>query len=387
AWTLLGQIAWLRADRTEALRCLDRAIELFDSWPDTPEKAQAYAELGRLHMLNCEHAPALGATEIAAEIAERLGLVELRANALITIGMCRYQAGEPDGLVDLQEALEFCRTHQLPSLRRATQNVAYALREEGDRSRSDRLLTEGLPISAGGGSLVTGYSFEALQALFAGDWDRFLAVADAFLDSPTGEWDLQIRGVRAWMRAARGDEPGATTDLQQALSTARASGFWRLHWTALGHGALCQAVLDKRDDATAMLDELASTWRRMRTVASGEWVAAAAHAAVLLEPDAASLLRDALADAPHHTAWSRAALIATQARLDAAGGDHAAAAARLLDAADRYAGMGSETDRMVTLSAAARQLSAAGDPRAESTWADVLAFAGRNRAAGLLLDR
>ena len=99
-----------------------------------PEKAQAYAELGRLHMLNYEHVPALGATQIAAEIAERLGLVELRANALITIGMCRYQAGEPDGLVELQDALEFCRTHQLPSLRRAAQSVAIALREEGNGS-------------------------------------------------------------------------------------------------------------------------------------------------------------------------------------------------------------------------------------------------------------
>ena len=239
AWTLLGQIAWLRADRTEALRCLDRAVELFDDWPDTPEKAQAYAELGRLHMLNYEHAPALGATQIAAEIAERLGLVELRANALITIGMCRYQAGEPDGLVDLQEALEFCRTHQLPSLRRATQHVAYALREEGDPVRSEWLLNEGRPSGDA--------SFDAMQALFAGDWDRFFALADSILETPTAELDLQIRGVRGWMRALRGDETGAAQDTTQALTTARASGFWRLKWTALAHGALCEALLDKRD--------------------------------------------------------------------------------------------------------------------------------------------
>ncbi|HEV8163119.1 MAG TPA: adenylyl cyclase, partial [Actinomycetota bacterium] len=128
AWTLLGQTAWLRLDRAGALRCLDRAVELFDTCPDTPEKAQAYAELGRLHMLNYEHAPALGATQIAAEIADRLGLVELRANALITMGMCRYLAGEPRGLDDLTEALDFCRTHQLPSLRRASRTVALARR-------------------------------------------------------------------------------------------------------------------------------------------------------------------------------------------------------------------------------------------------------------------
>src|SRR5690606_9278049 len=35
AWTLLGQTAWLRQDRAEALRSLDRAVELFDACPDT----------------------------------------------------------------------------------------------------------------------------------------------------------------------------------------------------------------------------------------------------------------------------------------------------------------------------------------------------------------
>jgi len=354
AWTLLGQIAWLKADRTAALRCLDRAVELFDSWPDTPEKAQAYAELGRLHMLNYEHAPALGATQIAAEIAERLGLIELRANALITIGMCRYQAGEPDGLVDLQEALEFCRTYQLPSLRRATQNVAYALREEGDGASSDRLLNEGRSIGAGGGSLVTTYSLDAMQALFAGDWDRFLAVADAFLDTPTGEWDLQIRGIRAWMRALRGDEAAAAEDLARTLNTARSSGFWRLLWTALAHGALCEAVLDKRGDAEAMIAELVEGWQRKRTIASGEWVPAAAHAAVLLGADTAESLREALAVAPHHTAWSRAAISSVEGALATARGDAATAVRWHLDAARRYAAVGSTTDRAFALLGAAR---------------------------------
>jgi len=380
AWTLLGQIAWLKADRAAALRCLDRAIELFDSCPDTPEKAQAYAELGRLHMLNFEHSPALGATQIAAEIAERLGLVELRANALITIGMCRYQAGEPGGLVDLQEALEFCRTYHLPSLRRATQTVAYALREEGDRIGSDRLLGKN---GTNDGSGLVRYSFDAMQALFAGEWDQFFAVADALLDTPTGEWDLQIRGVRGWMRALRGDEAGAAQDVAHALTTARSSGFWRLQWTALAHGALCQAVLDKCDDGAAMLRELGDGWRRMRTIASGEWVAAAAHAAVRLGPDAALLLCEALNDSPHHTAWSRAALASVEGTLASARGEHTQAASWHLDAAERYANVGSSTDRVLALGGAVRALSdladAGADARAAAALGELAEFVSRNR--------
>ncbi|GAB3941594.1 hypothetical protein GCM10027614_27190 [Micromonospora vulcania] len=84
AWTLLGQAAWLRADRSDALACLDRAVQLFEPLADTPQKADAYAELGRLHMLNYERDPAVAAADTAAEIAERLGLTETRTNARIT---------------------------------------------------------------------------------------------------------------------------------------------------------------------------------------------------------------------------------------------------------------------------------------------------------------
>src|SRR5690606_39656214 len=54
AWTLLGQAAWVRADRNTALANLERAVALFAHLPDTPEKVDAYAELGRLHMLDYE---------------------------------------------------------------------------------------------------------------------------------------------------------------------------------------------------------------------------------------------------------------------------------------------------------------------------------------------
>jgi class 3 adenylate cyclase/tetratricopeptide (TPR) repeat protein len=344
AWTLLGQTAWLRQDRDGALRSLDRAVELFDACPDTPEKAQAYAELGRLHMLNYEHGPALGAAQVAADIAERLGLVEMRANALITIGMCRYLAGQPTGLVELRAALEFCQTQRLPSLRRAHATVADALIEEGDLAGARELAADG--------------SADAIEALYAGDFDRFLDAAEHFLATPDGNRDLRVRGARGWLRALRGDEEGAEFDATTALRTARSTGFWRPMWTALGHGAFCEAVLGRPEGTRALLFELGESWRRMRTIASGAWVAAAAHAADRV-PDAALALRDALADAPHHTAWSRAAMSCVDGTLAAARGDLVAAAMRYLDGAQRFTAVGSTTDRMLALGGVVRSLSAA----------------------------
>ena len=345
AWTLLGQTAWLRQDRAEALRSLDRAVELFDACPDTPEKAQAYAELGRLHMLNYEHGPALGAAQIAADIAERLGLVEMRANALITIGMCRYLAGQPAGLVELRAALEFCQTQRLPSLRRARAMVADALVEEGDLAAARELDASARP--------------QVIEALYAGDFDRFLDAAEHFLATPDGRRDLRVRGARGWLRALRGDDEGAESDATTALRTARSTGFWRPMWTALAHGAFCEAVLGRSTDARALLVELGESWRRMRTIASGAWVAAAAHAADRVDPEVALVLRDALGDAPHHTAWSRAAMSCVDGTLAAARGDQVAAAMRYLDGAQRFAGLGSTTDRMLALGGVVRALSTA----------------------------
>jgi hypothetical protein len=222
--------------------------------------------------------------------------------------------------------------------------VAYALREEGAAADPDE---DG--------------SAAAIGAFFEGDWDRFLTAAESFVDTPDGDRDLRVRACRAWLRALRGDGDGAHQDAARALTVARSSGFWRPTWTALAHGAFCEALLDRRSAAEDLLRELGEGWRRMRTIASGEWVAAAAHAADRVGADAALLLRDALGDAPHHTAWSRAAMSAMDGTLAAARGDYTTAAVRHLDAAERYAKMGSATDRMLALGSAVRALSAAAD--------------------------
>jgi class 3 adenylate cyclase/tetratricopeptide (TPR) repeat protein len=390
AWTVLGQASWRRADRPGALRCLDRAVELFDSWPDTPEKAQTYAELGRLHMLNFEHAPAMGATAIAVEIAERLGLTELRASARITLGMCRFQAGEPGALAELEEVLAFCRANHLPSLRRAMLTVARALREEGDRARAEQLLAEigdalaavtVLP-PASDEALPPGPSYDARLALAAGEWESFLPVADALLAEPAhggGDADPQLRAVRAWLRALSGDAEGAMADVELAVATARASGFWRLTWTALAHAALACALLDDRGRSEALLAELRESWRRMRTIAGGDWIAAAGHAVTRLGPAAALLLRDALAETPHHTAWTRAALASINGTLATGQADHRSAAASHLDAAERYAEAGSATDRAFAIAAAGAALAAAGDPRVDAVLGDARQLTAHNQ--------
>lgn len=410
AWTLLGQAAWLRADRTAALSCLDRAVELFDMLPDTAEKGDAYAELGRLHMLNYERNPAIAAASAAADIASRLGVVETQANARITVAVARYQAGDRAGLDELHAATQFCRIHQLRALPRAVQNLAYAVREEGDWIRSDALLTEGAE-TVQDGQLATGYSGEAMRAYFDGDFGRLLAAADAFVDTPTGRWDMQVRGLRSCLRVLRGEPlPGDTVaaqparpasyvphqrldalgasegdDVTQALDTARRSGFHRLHWTTLGMGGLCRALQGRHEEAAELLAELAESWSGVPALASGEWISAAAYAAALAGRDAAVQVRGMLDRVAHRTPWARAALQTVTAAVAAADGDHARAGQLYLAAAEVYAQIPDTTDRMLALALAAGALDRAGErAAAEVTLTEVRTFALRNQAPGLL---
>lgn len=390
AWTLLGQVAWLRADRMEALSCLGRAVRLFAELPDTAAKAEAYAELGRLHMLNYERDPAIAAAGAAAEIAGRLGLIEVQANARITVAVARYQAGDPGGLTALRDATDFCRDRRLLALPRAVQNLAYAVREEGDWLRSDALLGD-----AGGHALTTGYSDEAMRAYFEGDFNRLLAAADAFVDTPAGRWDMQVRGLRAWLRVLRdepvpGEQPArdaataSADDVTDALDTARRSGFHRLHWTMLSMGAFCRALQCRYDEASKLLGELADSWSAVPALASGEWVAAAAYAAALAGRDAAERLRDMLSRVGRDTPWSRAARHTVMAALAEADGDYAEAARGHLAAARVYADIPDQTDRMIALALAADALRHTDRAAAASALSEIREFARRNQAPGLL---
>jgi class 3 adenylate cyclase len=387
AWTLLGQAAWLRADRASALSCLDRAVQLFESLPDSAPKAEAFAELGRLHMLNNERDPALSAAGAAASIAERLGLVEVRANADITVATARYQAGDRAGLDGLHAAVDRCRRDKLIALPRALQNLAHAVREEGDWVRSDKLLAEASGDTAGGQTLTTGYSGEAMRAYFAGDFPALLAAADAFVDTATGRWDMQVRGLRSCLRVLRDERPArrGDDDVDAALEIGRSSGFRRLHWTTLGMSALCRALEGRLRDSPALLDELADSWCAVPALASGEWIAAAGFAAALSGRDPAVRVRGMLDRVRHETPWAQAARRTVTAAVAAADGDHDRAGQLYVAAAEIYAQIPDTTDRMLALVLAAGELAQADDrTAADDILAEITTFAHRNGAPGLL---
>jgi class 3 adenylate cyclase len=381
AWTLLGQAAWLRADRATGLASLTRAIRLFEPLPDSAEKIDAYAELARLHMLSYEFEPAIAAAGTAAAIADRLGLVEAATNAQITIATARYESGDPAGYDQLRELTQRCRANRLLALRRAIRNLAVVVQEEGDWQRSVALVAESQRLDTPGShQLTTEFAQSAMRAYFTGDFGALAAIADS------GEETLweENRDLRACMRALR-DDPGAIADADAALAAARGGGYQRHLWPTMAAAALCRALLRHYAEAARLLAELTGQWQKVTVIASGEWVSKAAHAAALTGPEPADALRTPLAELRYRTPWAEAALQVVTGAVVRDTGDPAEAGRHYLAAADRHGAIAAVTDRVLGLALAAEAFTAAGElDRAASALAEVRAFAERNSAPGLL---
>jgi len=377
AWTVLGTAALSRADRPATLAYLDRAVELFDALPDTLEKANALLALARTHMLNFELEPTILAADAAAEMAERLGLVEVHASATITVATARFVAGEPDALDQLAEIAELCRRQQLSSCRRALQNLSWAHLEEGDLEGSTRLFDElrGLALATGH-ALATNFADDVWLSMFAGDWKAAISAGASAVGQPTAEWDHVIP-QSAWLRELCGD-PVAPDEVQQAVAAAERGGFHRVLLSTLAHTALYHAVRGHRADAVAALEALEADWRNTRMIPFGEWVAAAAAAAVLLDAEDAARVRVMLKRSPRSTPWVSAAMATLEGRITGDPTCH-------VEAAEVYGRIGNASNRILALAAAARAFVARGElDRAEPHIAEVAAFAIRNGAHRLL---
>ncbi|WP_434744056.1 ATP-binding protein [Micromonospora sp. SH-82] len=391
AWTLLAIAAWSRADRPETMRCLDRAIGLYDELPDTGEKAEALLELARVRMLNAETDAACAAARSAADLAERLELREAQANARITLAVSRYLCGVPEAYGELAEVTEHCRVERLTSRRRAVHNLAWALQEEGDLAGSARLVEEERSLDpAGGHSLATSFDDQWSRSYHAGDWTTALGLADESTRRPTAEWDLHIVAVSGWMRALRtgpgdGGDPTADAHLEQALSAARRSGFHRVLHSTLAHAALCRAVQGRRVEALRLLVELDEDWRRTRMIPFAEWVPTVGHVAAVLGGEAARLLGRLLTRAPRMTPWAEAAgQVAEATRLGEAG-DRRTAGELFSRALRSYGRMADVTDLVLTSALSVPVLAAAGRPAAATAaLLRVRTFADRHDVPGLV---
>ena len=339
AETLLGQVEWYRANRDAGFAHLTRAAALLAGEPTSERKAVAYGELARLHMFAHHHTEAIDAATTALAMADELGLREVQAELMVTLGTAHYLSGQAAaGVEALEQAVDHCRQHGLRALHRAANNLAVMLQEEGELRRSYALIEESEAAGRAAGLSLTAKFTEgdlAVRAYWEGDWRKTLRIASTFLDrlNPNAPhpWECHLRGLRGMLRVLS-DKP-AQDDLDRAVLLAEQGKDPQLRRPALATVALASLVLGKRDVAEDLVDRLLADWRPEPHTASREWLPVHAEVVSQLADERLDETIGLLRGLARPTLWTRAALAFCEAadawrrrELSAAGATYAEAA-------------------------------------------------------------
>src|SRR5579872_2271501 len=258
----LAELWWLNGDRDRAVEHLGRAQGLVGGEPASAAKAYVLSEVARSRMLADEFDAQIA--QEALDLAEQLGLSEVRAHVLITAGMGRQLAGDPGGKADIERGLELARAGNfLAAAVRGYANLSTVLRVDGDLAGALRLALEADQVARRLGTRATlRWTRGGLIGLWfeLGNWDKSWPAADEFLAESAAlgphYQDTWIRVCRSWMRLARGDTEGALADQRESLISARQAKDPQVLCPALSGSAYVLAMVGRADEAQPVLSEL-----------------------------------------------------------------------------------------------------------------------------------
>jgi class 3 adenylate cyclase/predicted ATPase len=263
----LAQIAWRRGQSDGMRRHLEQAQALAGT-ERSRIRAAVLTEVSRYAMLAGQTDESLRAGREAIELAEELGLDELRAQALNNVGSALGNSGERDGLEKLEEGIALAT--QINAIgevvrglnNKAAQQVIYAQLDEGRETvRQLRTLAERygylgfLRFVDGGPEIGNRYQ--------EGKWDDALARADAFLAGvEAGSPHYQAAGAytfRALVRLACDDETGALTDAARGCELGARAGDPQINVSSLAFAGLVYAGVRDAPRVAEIADGLLRT--------------------------------------------------------------------------------------------------------------------------------
>ena len=383
AEVFLAYLAHHEGLRDVVFEHLERAIALVDGLGPTSARAEVFADLANYLSMARDHDRTIAAATEALEIARALGLREVEATALYTIGISRGLSGDLGGRDDLRRSIAIAEAVDSPLAAQCCGVLAdlecnlgnlrecFALQARA-RAHAERFGHAGFVRWLAAERVAEGY--------WTGDWDASVAAADAFIaDAETGRPHFMLahcRTMRGRMRLARGDRAGAREDGERAVELARSAQDPQMLYPALAFGANAAVTADARAVGGRLADELLELWRaRPDAFPVSSWSVDLASALRLLGRGAE--LAELAGAVALRTGWLEAVVAL-------AGGD-------LATAAERFAAIGSRPDEALARLIAAEALAAegrSGDARREAQPAlaffaqvDAPGYAARARSA------
>jgi class 3 adenylate cyclase/tetratricopeptide (TPR) repeat protein len=310
---LLAEVFWLQGQRDRAFDRVKTAQALVAEEPTSGSKAYVASNVSRYAMLAGEKDDAIRVGREALDMAEELGMDELRAHALNNIGTARVGMGDAGGLNDLEESLAIAVAANSPEGVRAYGNLSSALIGLGDLKQAFAMSAEGRRLAErfGVGEHLRWLKAEDIWRLyFDGRWDEALRQLDEtiadFAKNPF--WmETPCRWLRGRMRLAQGDTKGAQADAERGIELARVAKDPQLVWPALAFGARAFYLSD-RGRADNLAAEVLSRWQAQDLIISGsdsEWLT---DLPVVLPPlGRQKEFLEAIAPVKMSTAWRKAA--------------------------------------------------------------------------------
>src|SRR6266508_2100565 len=268
AEVLLGDLMGNRGQRDLEDEHLERAAALVADVPPSRSKAYTLNYLAMSLMLRGHHREAIRVGREALGMAQRLGLEDLRAHALNSIGTSRTLLGDTGGIDDIERSLAIALENNLPGdTRRGFGNLAEVVGNQlGDLGRAFELRAEALRVAERFGLAQEIHFFRAelaIECYWTGRWDEGLELADGLLSRARAGsphyMDSVCWLVRGRIGLARGNAE-AFHDAANALEVARVVKDSQVLYPAVAFRADAELAAGRTDEAGALADELLSSW-------------------------------------------------------------------------------------------------------------------------------
>ena len=268
AEVLLGDLLLIaQGRRDEAESHFDAAVALLFAQPPSRSKVHALASRAHFHLAADEAEDAARAAEEALELAEALGLDDLRAHTLSTLGFSRVMTGDLEGLRDLRESVEVAALANSPQVARGYNNLASVTAELGDLPRAFELYAESRRVAARFGDALALRWLEVehmFEHYWRGSWDDALALGDALLgedeDGLASLHRVDVLLIKAKVAFAREGAERALDDVDKALELARAVGAPQIVYPTLAFHAHAHVAAGEPADGAASANELLALW-------------------------------------------------------------------------------------------------------------------------------
>jgi class 3 adenylate cyclase/tetratricopeptide (TPR) repeat protein len=267
AEVLLGELMGNRGEREQGDEHLDRATKLVAESPPSRSKAYTLAQVSSSRAMGGRVKESIRAAREALEMADSLGIDELRAHALNTIGLNRISLGDLGGIDDLEGALAIAVEHNLPEAARAYGNLAEAVGNDlGDLGRAFELREQARRMSERFGVAGDIRFLRAelvVEHYWKGEWDDARQLVDELLaDSSTrtaAYMDAMCWFIRAQIGLARG-EGAALEAVAKTVDRARVMRDPQVIYPALALEARSELMSGRHEAAARAADELLSAW-------------------------------------------------------------------------------------------------------------------------------